>query len=81
METRKQGTTLFTAIAVLIGILVVIQLWLVAAALEALLSGNRGALLPAAVASFVLLGVNAGLLLYIVRFDERVRRLDEPPDE
>lgn len=81
METRKQGTTLFTAIAVLIGILVVIQLWLVAAALEALLSGNRGALLPAAVASFVLLGVNAGLLLYIVRFDERIRRLDEPPDE
>ena len=81
METRKQGTTLFTAIAVLIGILVVIQLWLVAAALEALLSGNRGALLPAAVASFVLLGVSAGLLLYIVRFDERVRRLDEPPDE
>ena len=81
METRKQGTTLFTAIAVLIGMLVVIQLWLVAAALEALLSGNRGALLPAAVASFVLLGVNAGLLLYIVRFDERVRRLDEPPDE
>jgi len=61
--------------------LVVIQLWLVAAALEALLSGTRGALLPAAVASFVLLGVNAGLLLYIVRFDERVRRLDEPPDE
>jgi len=81
VETRKQGTTLFTAIAVLIGILVVIQLWLVAAALEALLSGNRGALLPAAVASFVLLGVNAGLLLYIVRFDERIRRLDEPPDE
>lgn len=81
METRQQGTTLFTAIAVLIGMLVVIQLWLVAAALEALLSGNRGVLLPAAVASFVVLAVNAGLLLYIVRFDERIRRLEEPPDE
>ena len=79
METRKQGTTLFTAIAVLIGMLVVIQLWLVAAALEALLSGNRGALLPAAIASVVLLLVNAGLLLYIVRFDERIRRLEERP--
>ncbi|HET9793290.1 MAG TPA: DUF6755 family protein [Thermoanaerobaculia bacterium] len=79
METRKQGTTLFTAIAVLIGMLVVIQLWLVAAALEALLSGNRGALLPAAIASVVLLLVNAGLLLYIVRFDERIRRLEAPP--
>lgn len=79
METRRQGTTLFTAIAVLIGILVVIQLWLVAAALEALLSGNREALVPAAIASFVVLAVNAGLLLYIVRFDERIRRLEEPP--
>ncbi|HWC65876.1 MAG TPA: DUF6755 family protein [Thermoanaerobaculia bacterium] len=80
METRRQGTTLFTAITVLIGILVVMQLWLVAAALEALLSGNRGVLLPAAVASFVVLAVNAGLLLYIVRFDERLRRLEEPPE-
>lgn len=79
METRRQGTTLFTAIAVLIGMLVVMQLWLVAAALEALLSGNRGVLLPAAVASFLVLAVNAGLLLYIVRFDERIRRLEEPP--
>lgn len=80
METRKQGTTLFTAIAVLIGTLVVMQLWLVAAALEALLSGNRGVLLPAAAASFAVLAVNAGLLLYIVRFDERLRRLEEPPE-
>lgn len=80
METPRQGTTLFTAIAVLIGMLVIIQLWLVAAALEALLSGNRGALVPAAIASFVLLGMNAGLLLYIVRFDQRIRRLEEPPD-
>ena len=79
METRRQGTTLFTAIAVLIGMLVVMQLWLVAAALEALLSGNRGVLLPAAIASFVVLAVNAGLLLYIVRFDERIRRLEGPP--
>ena len=79
METRQQGTTLFTAICLLIGLLVVIQLWLVAAALDALLSGNRGVLLAAAVASAVLLAVNAGLLLYIVRFDERIRRVEEPP--
>ena len=39
METRQQGTTLFSAILVLIATLVVIQLWLVAAALEALLAG------------------------------------------
>lgn len=74
METRRQGTTLFTGICVLIGTLVVIQLWLVSAALDALLSGAMGALVPAAFASLAILGVNGGLLLYIVRFDERLRR-------
>ncbi len=80
METRRQGTPLFTAIAVLIGIQVVIQLWILAAGLDAFLSGDTGVLLPAAAASFFLLAVNAGLLLYIVRFDERLRRMEGPPN-
>jgi hypothetical protein len=74
METPKQGVTLFTAICVLIGTILVIQLWLVAAALDALLSNETSVLLPAAIASLVLCGINAGLLLYIVRFDNRIRR-------
>jgi hypothetical protein len=78
VETRRQGTTLFTGICVLIGTLVVIQIWLVSAALDALLSAETGALVPAAVASVVILGVNAGLLLYIVRFDARLRRGEAP---
>jgi hypothetical protein len=78
METVKQGTTLFTAVCVLIGTLVVIQLWLVAAALDALLGGQTGVLIPAAIASVALLGINGGLLLYIIRFDERVRRVGRP---
>lgn len=78
METVKQGTTLFTAICVLIGTLVVIQLWLVAAALDALLGGQTGVLVPAAIASVALLAINGGLLLYIIRFDERVRRIGGP---
>ena len=73
METLKQGTTLFTGICVLIGVIVVIQLWLVAAALDALLGGDTGVLTPAAVASFVLFLVNGGLLLYAIRFDHRIR--------
>ena len=75
METATQGTTLFTAICVLIGTILVIQLWLVAAALDALLSNETSVLLPAAIASLVLCGINAGLLLYIIRFDKRIRRL------
>ncbi len=79
METRRQGTTLFTAICILIGTLVVIQLWLVSAALDALLSAETGALVAAAFASLVLLGVNGGLLLYIVRFDDRLRQTEDGP--
>ena len=73
METRRQGTTLFTGIAVLIGTLVVIQLWLLAASLEAYRSGERGILVAAALASFLILLVNGSLLLYVIRFDARLR--------
>ncbi len=74
METRQQGMTLVTAICWLVGTLVVIQLWLVAAALDALLSNDTEVLWPAAVASAVLFLANGGLLLYVLDFDRRIRR-------
>jgi hypothetical protein len=49
-------------------------LWLVSAALEALLGGDRQVLTPAAIASLVLFLLNGGLLLFVIRFDRRVRR-------
>ena len=73
METREQGSTLFSAVLVLIALLVVIQLWLLAAALDALLAHELGALAPTAVASMVLLAVSVGLLWYVVTFDARLR--------
>ena len=73
METRQQGATLFSAILVLIAILVVIQLWLVAAALDALLARQIAVLVPTAVASLVLFVLNGGLLWYVVSFDARLR--------
>jgi hypothetical protein len=69
-----QGLTLFTAVLWLIGIVVVIQLWLVSAALDALLAGDRQVLAPAAIASLALFLMNGGLLLFILRFDRRLRR-------
>jgi hypothetical protein len=74
VQRMTQGLTLFTAILWLIGIVVIIQLWLVSAALEALLGGDRQVLTPAAIASFVLFLLNGGLLLFVIRFDRRVRR-------
>jgi hypothetical protein len=69
-----QGLTLFTALLWLIGIVVVIQLWLVSAALDALLAGDRQVLVPAAIASLMLFLLNGSLLLFVLRFDRRLRR-------
>ena len=72
MDTSRQGLPLFTAICMLVGTLVVIQLWLLAAALDALLAGHPSVLLPAAIASIVLALVNGALVLHARSFDRRV---------
>jgi hypothetical protein len=74
METRQQGSTLFSAILVLIATLVVVQLWLVAAAIEALLSREPSVLVPTALASIGLFALSGGLLWYGLSFDDRLRR-------
>ena len=73
METRAQALPLFTAICVLIGVLVIVQLWLLAASLESVLAGDTGPATPATIASALLLAANAGLLLYVVSLDRRIR--------
>jgi hypothetical protein len=73
METRKQGSTVFNAVLVLVGTLIIIQLWLVAAGLDAHLRGERGVPIAAAAASVTLLGLNAGLLGYVLRINRRIR--------
>jgi hypothetical protein len=74
VESHRQGAQLFTALCVLIGLLLIAQLWLVGAALDAMLGGQAGVLWPAAGASLVLFGVNVGLLRYAYAFDARLRR-------
>ena len=76
METSQQGTTLFTAICLLIAVLVIIQLWLLGAALDAALGGEARLAIPASIASAVLFAINAGLLWYVFDFDRRRRRVD-----
>jgi len=73
VETRQQGSTLFSAMLVLIALLVVIQLWLVAAAVDALMARQMAVLVPTAIASSVLFALSGGLLSYVVSFDARLR--------
>ena len=74
METRQQGSILFSAVLVLIALLVVIQLWLVAAALDALFARQLVVLVPTAIASGTLFVLSGGLLWYVASFDARLRQ-------
>lgn len=74
MSVRTQGTTLFSAILILVGTTVLVQLWLLTVSTEALLSGQTRILIPAAVGSTLLLLINASLLRYVYRFDRDVDR-------
>jgi hypothetical protein len=73
MNRLHQGLTLFTAVLWLVGIVVIIQLWLVAAALDALLGGVSSVLVPASLASLLLFLLNGALLLFVIRLDRRLR--------
>ena len=73
MDTRRQGITLVTALCALIGTVLIIQLWVVSASLDALLSGDTAVLGPAALASAALFLLNAALLRYGWAFDARLR--------
>ena len=74
METSRQGLTLMTAICVFMATLLIAQLWLLAAALDAYRRHDFGPLGGAALASAILLLLNGGLLLYVLDFDRRLRR-------
>ena len=74
MSIRNQGTTLFSAILILVATTVVVQLWLLTFSMEALLSGQFGTLIPAALASTALLLINGGLLRYVFRFDREAQK-------
>jgi hypothetical protein len=74
MSVRTQGTTLFSAILILVASTVVVQLWLLTVSMDSLLSHETRTLSPAALGSTVLLVINAGLLRYVFRFDRDVQR-------
>ena len=49
--------------------IVVLQLWLFTATMDAFLRGDASALVPAALASLVCLALNLGLLFHLHRLD------------
>ena len=62
---RAQRLTIITGILFLVITLIILQLWLFTATVNAYLGGDRGILLPAALVSLLCLGLNLGLLRYL----------------
>lgn len=69
--SRGQKTTIVFGILAIVLTLVILQLWLLTATMNAYLAGQEDVLIPAALASIVCFALNAGLLLYIYRMERR----------
>jgi hypothetical protein len=71
--TRDQRITIVNGTLAFVLMLVMLQLWLLTATMNAYLGGDEGVIWPGAAASLVCLLLNAGLLRYLY-FIDRTRR-------
>jgi len=69
--SRDQRTTVVYGILCFILILIILQLWLLIATMNAYLGGDQSVIWPAAVASIVCLLLNAGLLRYLYAIERQ----------
>ncbi len=70
---RKQGLTAIDGALALVVVLLIVQMWLLTATLEAYLAGHHAAALPAAIISGLLFLVCVGLYLFVNRLDAEAR--------
>ncbi len=69
--SRHQKTTIVFGILSIVVMIVVLQLWLLTATMNAYLAGQQRVIIPAAVASIICFVLNAGLLSYIYKMERR----------
>jgi hypothetical protein len=66
---RAQRMTIVNGMLAFVVLIVILQLWLLTATMNAYLGGDATVVLPAALASLLCLGLNSGLLWYLFRLD------------
>ena len=67
-SARAQRMTIVNASLPFVILIVVLQLWLLTATVNAYLGGDTGVAIPAALVSLACFALNAGLLRYLNRF-------------
>ena len=71
--SREQRTTIIYGMLAFVFVILVLQVWLLTATMNAYLGGDEGVVVPAALVSLVGCALNVGLLGYVRRM-ERVSR-------
>ena len=66
---RSQRMTIVTGMLFFVILIVVLQIWLLTASVNAYLGGDRTLVIPALLASLVCFGLAAGLLRYLFKLD------------
>ena len=69
--SRQQKMTIVFGILSIVLMIVVLQLWLLTATMNAFLAGQERVIVPAAIASILCFVLNAGLLSYIYKMERR----------
>jgi hypothetical protein len=69
--TREQKITIVYGILCIVILLVVLQLWLLTATMNAYLGGDTGVIWPALIASLVCFLLNLGLLRHLYAMERR----------
>ena len=77
LPPRTRGLTAIAGAMSLIAVLLIVQIWLLSAALESFLGGKHHTALPAAIFSGVMFLVCFGLYLFVDRVDSDVRLTDD----
>lgn len=67
--SRRERGMIVNGILCIVLLLVIMQLWLLTATMNAFLAGDQAIVWPAALASLACFGLNAGLLGYLFRLD------------
>ncbi len=73
LPPKSRGLTAIAGAMSLIVVLLMVQIWLLTATLEAFLQGNLRAALPATIFSGVIFVVCLGLYIFVNRVDAEVR--------
>jgi hypothetical protein len=71
---QNRGLTAIDGVMALMILLLIIQIWLLSATLEAFLAGHRESALPAAIVSGLIFVACLGLYVFVDRLDAEARK-------